>query len=297
MSTRTHNLPRVRIPGNRAAGMTSDALAAAGVRTVCQEAACPNRWECFGQRTATFLILGGICTRGCRFCNVAHGTPEPVNAGEPGEVADAVAALGLRHVVVTSVTRDDMADGGARHFASTIQAVRARVPESDIEVLTPDFQGDTAAIDTVLDARPTVFNHNIETNERLTPVLRRGAAYLRSLAVLGYAAHHAQAIPVKSGLMVGVGETSAELRRTLEDLRAVGCRMVTIGQYLAPSPRHYPVQEMVGDEQFNAYRSWALDLGFEAVAAGPLVRSSYHAAQNYQTLCAPEARESTRRHS
>ena len=285
------SLPRVRVPAARTGDATRAVLADAGVPTVCQEAACPNRWECFGAHTATFLILGTVCTRGCRFCNVTSGTPAAVDPAEPERVANAAVRLALDHVVVTSVSRDDLEDGGAHQFAAVIRAVRAHLPQKDIEVLTPDFEGKCEAIECVLRERPAVFNHNVETVARLTPLLRSKASYLRSLAVLEHAARHAPDVAIKSGFMVGVGETPKEVHQTLRDLRAVGCRIVTIGQYLAPSPQHYPVHEMVGKEQFDHYRAWGTELGFAAVAAGPLVRSSYHAALSYAALRTPCPRE------
>ncbi len=256
-------------------------LASLELRTVCQAADCPNRWECFANHTATFLILGDVCTRNCRFCKIASGAPLPVDPAEPEKVADAAKKLGLEYVVITSVTRDDLADGGAGQFVATIRAVRDRVPGAGIEVLTPDFGGDVPALESVLAESPSVFNHNVETIERLTPALRSMASYLRSLAVLEYAGRLAPEVPTKSGLMVGVGEKPDEVRKTLADLREVGCRIVTIGQYLAPSKDHYPVQEHVSGETFARYRAWAEELGFAAVAAGPLVRSSYQAAESY----------------
>lgn len=275
---RAQGLPRIKLPPGGQVAAVRTLLASMRVHTVCQEADCPNRWECFGSGTATFLILGAQCTRRCRFCHIGGGAPEPLDPDEPRRVAETAAQLGLRYVVVTSVTRDDLCDGGAGQFAAVIAAVRARLPDARIEVLTPDFGGDPAAIETVLAARPDVFNHNVETVARLTPVLRDKAAYLRSLAVLAYAHRMAPNIPVKSGLMVGAGEQPREVRATLEDLRRAGCALVSIGQYLAPSPHHHPVAEWISAEQFAQYRAWAEELGFAAVAAGPLVRSSYHAA-------------------
>jgi lipoic acid synthetase len=271
--------PKIRIPSRRSIDETRTLLQSLGLHTVCQEADCPNRWECFGNHTATFLIMGDVCTRHCTFCNIGTGTPLEIDPDEPENVAEAAAKLILQYIVITSVTRDDLPDGGANHFAETVMAVRARLPETGIEVLTPDFQGDVKAIETVLDAKPTVFNHNIETVERLTPELRNKASYLRSLAVLSYAARYAPDIPVKSGFMVGVGETEEEVRKALEDLRAAGCSILTIGQYLAPSDKHYPVQEYITEDTFQIYRTWAEELKFKAIAAAPLVRSSYQAGK------------------
>ena len=269
--------PRIRIPSRQSIDETRTLLQSLGLHTVCQEADCPNRWECFGNHTATFLIMGDVCTRQCAFCNIGTGTPRMIDPDEPEHVAEAAVKLKLQYVVITSVTRDDLPDGGAGHFAETVTAVRAKLPDAGIEVLTPDFQGDVKAIETVLDTEPTVFNHNIETVERLTPELRNKASYLRSLAVLSYAARYAPGIQVKSGFMVGVGETGEEVRKTLEDLRTAGCSILTIGQYLAPSDHHYPVQEYISDETFHMYRTWAEKLKFKAIAAAPLVRSSYQA--------------------
>ena len=245
--------------------------------TVCSSAHCPNLGECFGAGTATFLVLGGVCSRRCRFCAVPKGAPLPLDADEAARVADAVATLSLRHAVITSVTRDDLADGGAGHFAACIEAVRRRTPATTVEVLTPDFVGDLAAARVVFAARPDVFNHNIETVPRLYPLVRPGAEYARSLALLAAAAREGQAL-VKSGLMVGLGETPAEILAVLHDLYDAGVRAVTIGQYLRPSPDHLPVAEYVTPAAFDEYAQAARDRGFEHVAAGPLVRSSYHAA-------------------
>lgn len=269
--------PKIRIPSKRSIDETRTLLQSLGLHTVCQAADCPNRWECFGNHTATFLIMGDVCTRHCAFCNIGTGTPPAIDPDEPEHITEAAVKLNLQYIVITSVTRDDLPDGGAGHFVKTINAVRSKLPEAGIEVLTPDFQGDVKAIETVLDAKPTVFNHNIETVERLTPELRNKASYLRSLAVLNYAARYAPGIPVKSGFMVGVGETGEEVRKTLEDLRTAGCSILTIGQYLAPSDQHYPVQEYISEETFQTYRTWANELKFKAVASAPLVRSSYQA--------------------
>ncbi|MCX7846873.1 MAG: lipoyl synthase [bacterium] len=280
-------LPKVKVPAGARVTATRELLARMRVHTVCQEADCPNRWECFGNGTATFLILGARCTRRCRFCHIQGGPPELVDPDEPRRVAETVAELGLRYVVVTSVTRDDLPDGGAGQFAAVIAALRARVGDVRIEVLTPDFGGDPAALDTVLAAGPNVFNHNIETVARLTPQLRDKASYLRSLAVLAYVHHRAPEIPVKSGLMVGAGEQPGEVRATLQDLRRAGCSLVSIGQYFAPSPAHHPVIEEVSEKQFARYRAWAEELGFRGFAIGPMVRSSYHAAALHSSAILP----------
>ena len=249
------------------------------LHTVCEEARCPNLGECFSLGTATFLILGDVCTRSCRFCTVAGGPPDPPDPDEPSRVADAVRELGLSYAVVTSVTRDDLDDGGASLFAETIGAVHNTSPGTGVEVLIPDFRGDRDALRTVLDARPDVLNHNVETVPRLYPAVRPEADYRRSLGVLGVAAACVPAVPVKSGIMLGLGETDDELRRVLDDLLAAGCRLLTLGQYISPSRLHYPVERYVPPEEFERWRETALDTGFKAVASGPFVRSSYHAAE------------------
>ncbi len=249
-----------------------------GVHTVCEEARCPNLGECFGQKTATYLIMGALCTRRCGFCAVTHGTPSALDPDEPARVAAHAAELGLAHVVITSVTRDDLDDGGAGHFVATIRMLRAHLSGATIEVLTPDFHGDRNAIHRVCDASPDVFNHNLETVERLTPHVRDGASYRRSLDVLACAHAHGSTGRIKSGLMLGFGETRDEVVHTLEDLRRAGCAIVTIGQYLRPSRHALPVVEYVPPEVFCAYADIGLSMGFARVMAGPLVRSSYHAA-------------------
>ena len=257
--------------------------------TVCRAAHCPNQCECFSKGTATFMILGSICSRNCTFCAVDHGTPPPLEDDEPDRVAEGAKKLGLRHVVVTSVTRDDLPDGGAGHFARTIRAVR-RECTAVIEVLTPDFQGDAAAIDIVIDARPDIFNHNIETVERLYPQVRPQADYRRSLRFLRYIkdaanCHSAAAgIHTKSGMMVGVGETRDEVLAACADLRAAGCDILTIGQYLRPSPRHLPIDRFVTPEEFADYRREALAMGFLSVASAPFVRSSYNAREVFEAI-------------
>jgi lipoic acid synthetase len=245
--------------------------------TVCQEAHCPNIGECFARGTATFMILGTVCTRHCAFCAVAAGEPEPPDPGEPQRLARAARQLGLRHVVVTSVTRDDLPDGGSEHFARTIQALHAGT-EATVEVLTPDFRGRSGDLARVLDAGPEVFNHNVETVPRLYARVRPEADYGRSLRVLAEAAAHAGVPVTKSGLMLGLGETADEVLAVLADLREAGCMALTLGQYLAPSAAHYPVAEFVPPDRFAALGAQARELGFRAVASGPFVRSSYGAA-------------------
>ena len=272
---------KVKAPLGKTYAEVRKLLGGLDLHTVCQEAGCPNRWECFSDNTATFLILGDICTRNCRFCGVATGKPLPPDDGEPERVAEAAATLGLKYVVVTTVTRDDLPDGGAEQFVQVIRAIRKKIPDAGVEVLTSDFDGNIDALEKVLAEKPSVFNHNVETVDRLTPQLRSRASYLRSLAVLEHAAKFAPDIPTKSGLMVGVGETDDEVKKTLEDLRKAGCKILTIGQYLAPSEKHHPVVEFVSEDKFNEYKELAESLGFSAVASGALVRSSYHASQCY----------------
>jgi len=259
-------------------------IAAGKLHTVCQEAKCPNIWECYSHHTATFLIMGERCTRNCRFCSVSPGFPKPLDPHEPGRVAEAVERMGLKYVVVTSVTRDDLPDGGAAHFAATIGAIRRRLPEAEIEVLIPDFQGDAAALETVLAARPNVLNHNIETVPRLYPLVRPQADYRRSLELLRRSRALAPSIPTKSGLMLGLGEKPEELRQTLLDLREAGCRILTLGQYLQPSPEHLPVEAYVPPDDFEKWRQAALEMEFSEVASAPFVRSSYHAGESFQSL-------------
>ena len=249
-----------------------------GLVTVCESALCPNLRECYSQRQLTFMILGNRCTRSCRFCAVEHGRPEPVSDEEPGHVAEAVARLGLRHIVITSVARDDLHDEGAGHFVSVIRAVRAQNPGVSVEVLVPDFHGRKELVRQVVDeGAPEVFAHNVETIERLSELLRPQAAYRRSLEVLRCAASPARGSLMKSGLMVGLGETEDELLRTFDDLREVGVTHLTIGQYLRPDANHLPVMEYVSPERFSWYEQLAYAQGFAWVRAGPFVRSSYHA--------------------
>ena len=249
------------------------------LHTVCAEAKCPNRGECFASGTATFLVAGDVCTRGCRFCAVETRAPLPLDAGEPARVAEAVARLGLTHAVVTMVTRDDLEDGAAGHIVATIAAIRAAAPDAAVEVLVSDFGGNEAAIDAVVDARPDVFNHNLETVPRLYASVRPGADYARSLAVLARAKERAPHLPTKSGLMLGLGETHDEVLEVMRDLRAVGCDLLTLGQYLRPSARHLPVAEFVEPDAFAAYARDGRRLGFAGVASAPFVRSSYHAGE------------------
>jgi lipoic acid synthetase len=266
------------IPASGGMGFTQDLVADLGLETICESGKCPNRSECWSRRTATFMILGETCTRPCGFCAVKRGKPEAVAIDEPDRLAEACARLGLKHVVITSVTRDDLPDGGADHFRRCIIAVRERTGAT-IEVLTPDFEGDTAAIDIVLSARPEVFNHNLETVPRLQQFVRRKSQYRISLAVLAHAKRtgHSQGVRTKSGLMLGLGETTEEVLETLADLRSVGCDFLTLGQYLQPSPRHLPVVRYLPPVEFDELGTLARGLGFLEVASGPFVRSSYHA--------------------
>jgi len=254
------------------------------LETVCKNARCPNQMECYAAGTATFMVLGSVCTRDCAFCAVASGTPTAPDADEPERVARAVRALGLSHAVVTSVTRDDLPDGGSRLFARTIEAIRAACPETTIEVLTPDFAGREDSIARVVRARPDVFNHNVETVRRLSAVTRPQADYDRSLGVIAAVRRLDAEVLTKSGIMVGLGETRREVVETMKDLRQAGCRMLTIGQYLSPSSRHLPVAEFVPPDVFLWYERKAAELGFQAVQSGPFVRSSYKAGELLQRV-------------
>lgn len=250
------------------------------LHTVCREAMCPNISECFSHKQATFLILGNICTRLCSFCNVTKKTPLPVDSEEPRRVAEAIQRLGLAHVVITSPTRDDLADGGARIYAETVMAIRARCPATRIELLVPDFGGAVESLQYVVEACPDILGHNVETVPRLYKI-RSGADYSRSLKVLRTAREMVPEIKTKSGVMLGMGECFEEVLGVFHDLRSVGCSYLSIGQYLAPSRNHYPVQEYIEPDRFVDYREKALALGFEHVESGPYVRSSYH-ADHYQ---------------
>ena len=248
------------------------------LHTVCEEASCPNIGECFGKGTATFMILGDICTRRCPFCDVAHGRPLPPDADEPAHLADTIAKLGLSYVVITSVDRDDLRDGGARHFADCIRAVRARSPRTAVEILVPDFRGRLdRALEILSCAPPDVMNHNMETVPRLYRRARPGGDYAQSLELFSYYQEHSPDIPTKSGLMVGLGETDEEILAVMRDLRARGVTMLTIGQYLAPSAHHLPVERYVPLETFAMFEREAAGMGFRHAAVGPMVRSSYHA--------------------
>jgi lipoic acid synthetase len=256
------------------------------LHTVCESAHCPNIGECWGQRTATFMILGDICTRSCGFCAIRTGRPVPVDPAEPERVARAVAILGLGHAVITSVNRDELPDGGAGHFARTLEALRRHCPQTSVEVLIPDFQGNWDALQTVLDAKPDILNHNLETVPRLYPRMRPQAKYARSLELLDRACRLGPA-PIKSGMMLGAGESQTEIAESIRDLAQVGCAILTLGQYLSPSPSHVPVERYVHPDEFSHWRLFALEQGFGHVESGPLVRSSYHAAHQADQLGAP----------
>jgi lipoic acid synthetase len=254
------------------------------LNTVCEEAACPNIGECWKQKHATVMILGRVCTRACTFCNVATGRPDFLDPREPERVAQAVAALGLSHVVVTSVDRDDLDDGGAGHFARSIAAIRAAAPGTTIEVLTPDFLRKEGALETVIAAKPDVFNHNLETVPRLYAEVRPGARYFHSLRLLDQAKRHNPAIFTKSGVMVGLGEDKGEVLQLMDDLRAAEVDFLTIGQYLQPTPKHHPIARFVTPDEFRSYANLALGKGFLLVSASPLTRSSYHAGDDFARL-------------
>jgi lipoic acid synthetase len=271
---------KVRLGDSQRFNAVKQVLRSHGLHTVCEEASCPNIGECFGKGTATFMILGELCTRRCPFCDVAHGRPQPPDANEPLNLARTIAALRLAYVVITSVDRDDLRDGGAGHFVDCIRAVRARSPQTRIEVLVPDFRGRlTAALDSLDNAPPDVMNHNLETVPRLYRQARPGADYAHSLHLLkAFKARHPD-IPTKSGLMVGLGETDEEILAVMRDLRSHDVEMLTIGQYLQPSAHHLPVLRYVEPEQFQRFEKAAAEMGFRHAACGPLVRSSYHADQ------------------
>ena len=269
---------KVRLPSNPVFFSTKALISDLQLHTVCESAQCPNRWECWSQGTATFMIAGDRCTRACGFCAVTTAKPFALEDDEPQRVAEAVRRMNLKHVVITAVARDDLADGGADHFARTITAIREMDPSIIIEVLVPDFHAHDSCIQIVLDAGPDIFNHNMETVERLTPVVRSRAKYRTSLQVLRRAKELASGVVTKSGVMLGLGENESELFQTMDDLREAGCEVLTIGQYLRPTPKHLPVVEYVTPEEFDYYGDIARGKGFVYVASGPLVRSSYHAA-------------------
>jgi lipoic acid synthetase len=275
---------RVRAPVSREYQATAKIMRDNNLHTVCEEAACPNIGECWAKRHATMMIMGEVCTRACAFCNVATGKPAPLDLMEPVNVARAVAQLGLQHVVVTSVDRDDLADGGAAHFANVVAAIRTESPSTSIEILTPDFKDKVGAIETVAAAHPDVFNHNLETVPRLYPSIRPGARYFTSLELLHRVKRIDPSMFTKSGLMVGLGETRGEVGQVMDDLRAADVDFLTIGQYLQPTRKHAPVDRFVPPEEFESYAEMARGKGFLLVASAPLTRSSYHAGDDFERL-------------
>ncbi|MGQ9632367.1 MAG: lipoyl synthase [bacterium] len=270
---------RKKVPDPDSLRFVGGILGGLGLNTVCRSARCPNLGECFGRHVAAFMILGNVCTRNCGFCAIPSGFPLPVDEGEPGRIAEACSLLGLRHVVITSVTRDDLWDGGAGQFAATVRAIRVRLPDATVEILTPDFLGKKSSVLLTIEAEPHIFNHNIETVPRLYPTVRPRADYRRSLDLLEYAKSANPSIVTKSGLMVGLGEGRDEVIRVMRDLRGVGCDIITIGQYLSPSRSHLPVVEFVHPGAFREYESIGREMGFAFVASGPFVRSSYNAGE------------------
>jgi lipoyl synthase len=280
---------RVKAPGSPEYQATRRLMREHALNTVCEEAGCPNIGECWKQKHATVMILGRVCTRACTFCNVATGRPDFLDPHEPGRVAEAVAALGLSHIVVTSVDRDDLQDGGAGHFARTIAAIRAAAPRTTIEVLTPDFLHKSGALETVVTARPDVFNHNLETVPRLYTEVRPGARYFHSLRLLDQVKRLDPAMFTKSGIMVGLGEDRTEVLQVMDDLRAAEVDFLTIGQYLQPTIKHHAIARFVTPEEFASYQSFALGKGFLLVSASPLTRSSYHAGEDFVRLRAVRA--------
>lgn len=275
---------RVKAPTSQTYHETRDLMRSLKLNTVCEEAACPNIGECWQKKHATFMILGSVCTRACSFCNVATGRPDQLDPHEPDNVAEAVAKMGLEHVVITSVDRDDLDDGGADHFVRTILAIRAASPGTTIEILTPDFMKKPGAIEALAMARPDVFNHNLETVPRLYPSIRPGARYFTSLSLLQEVKTHDPTIFTKSGLMVGLGETREEILQVMDDLRAADVDFLTIGQYLQPTLKHAALDRYVTPEEFQSYEKMAFGKGFLMVSASPLTRSSYHAGDDFQKL-------------
>lgn len=273
---------KVKMPGGEGYRLIDSYHRERGLNTVCRSAACPNQAECWGNGTVTFMILGDRCSRNCAFCNVQHDHPQPPDPAEAGKVATAVAELKLRHAVITSVTRDDLPDGGGACFAELVTAIRDRAPDCTIELLIPDLQGDAAALQTILASGPDILGHNIETVPRLYTLARAGADYRRSLALLAASVRLAPKIPTKSGMMLGMGEREDEVVTVLKDLVAAGCKLLTLGQYLQPTKEHLPVDRYLTPAEFTALGEKALSLGFSHVESGPLVRSSYHAEQQFQ---------------
>ncbi|OCX67003.1 lipoyl synthase [Thioclava sp. SK-1] len=276
---------RVKAPVSQGYKDTKDIIKSNKLVTVCEEAGCPNVGECWSQGHATMMIMGDICTRGCSFCNVATGRPDALDVFEPGRVAHAVQTLGLNHVVITSVDRDDLEDGGAEHFAQTIRAIRHRSPDTTIEILTPDFlKCDDSVLEKVVEARPDVFNHNLETVPGLYPTVRPGARYFHSLQLLHRVKQLDPAMFTKSGIMVGLGEKDQEVRQVMDDMRSADIDFLTIGQYLQPTPKHHAVERFVHPDEFKSYEKAAYNKGFLMVSATPLTRSSYHAGDDFARM-------------
>jgi lipoyl synthase len=275
---------RVKAPGSAVFNATRAIVRENGLVTVCEEASCPNIGECWSQKHATFMILGDTCTRACAFCNVRTGLPGPVDPGEPDRVADAVARMGLRHSVVTSVDRDDLEDGGAGHFAAVIAAIRRRSPDTTVEVLTPDFLRKPGAMEMVVDARPDVFNHNLETVPGLYLTIRPGARYFHSLRLLQSVKERDPSLFTKSGIMVGLGETREQVLQVMDDMRSAAVDFITIGQYLQPTRKHAPIDRFVTPEEFKSFETIAYAKGFLMVASSPLTRSSHHAGDDFARL-------------
>jgi lipoic acid synthetase len=275
---------RVRAPQSKAYHETYDLMRKQKLNTVCEEAACPNIGECWAKKHATFMILGSVCTRACAFCNIATGRPDLLDPHEPDRVAEAVANLGLEHVVITSVDRDDLEDGGAEHFVRVIHKIRLNSPQTTIEILTPDFQNKPGAIERVAEAKPDVFNHNLETVPRLYQTVRPGARYFHSLCLLKKVKEVDPSIFTKSGLMVGLGEAKEEIYQVMDDLRSADVDFMTIGQYLQPTPKHHDVIRFVEPAEFETYAQMGRGKGFLMMAATPLTRSSYHAGDDFQKL-------------
>ncbi len=280
--TRKPDWLKVRIPGGPNFARIDRFHRDHGLHSVCRSAACPNQGECWNRGTATFMILGNICTRHCAFCNVGDGCPEAVDTDEPGKVAAAIAELGLKHAVITSVTRDDLADGGASQFAQLVESIRQQAPDCRVELLIPDLADNIEALAVILESGPDILGHNIETVPRLYPIVRQGADYRRSLALLAEARRRQPDLQLKSGIMLGMGETRDEVSAVMADLLASGCSLLTIGQYLAPTRRHHEVQRYVPPEEFAELKEEGRGLGFAHVESGPLVRSSYHAEEQFE---------------
>jgi len=281
---------RVKAPVSKGYQETREIVRSKGLHTVCEEAGCPNIGECWAKKHATVMIMGGICTRACAFCNVATGMPHALDPMEPINTALAVKEMGLAHVVITSVDRDDLPDGGADHFARVIASIRAEAPGTTIEILTPDFMRKDGAIETVVDAKPDVFNHNLETVPRLYPSIRPGARYFTSLELLHRVKRLDPAMFTKSGIMVGLGETREEVSQVMDDMRAAGVDFLTIGQYLQPTPKHAAIDRFVPPDEFRAYANIARGKGFLLVSASPMTRSSYHAGDDFERLRAERQR-------